>query len=98
MAEISVMYAMYNEERGNIATGAIPTKMLDAAAFGRPSIVNQNTPMGDLCEQESLGVTAPFGDIEKISEAIVRAHQMEISNIKGEDRSEFVSVIQRVLN
>ena len=98
MEEISVMYAMYNEERGNIASGAIPTKMLDAAAFGIPSIVNQNTPMGDLCEQEGLGVTAPFGDVKKISEAIVKAHQMEISNVKGEERNEFISVIQKILN
>ena len=57
MKEISVMYAMYNENRANIKSGAIPTKMLDAAAFGIPSIVNQNTPMGDLCESEKLGKT-----------------------------------------
>ncbi len=98
MKEISVMYAMYDEERGNIKSGAIPTKMLDAAAFGRPSVVNQNTPMGDLCEREGLGLTAPYGNIEQISEAIMQAHDMKIDNIKGEEKSEFLAVISKLLN
>tara|TARA_B100001758_G_scaffold195090_1_gene172680 strand:- start:232 stop:1257 length:1026 start_codon:yes stop_codon:yes gene_type:complete len=98
MKEISVMYAMYNEKRANIKHGAIPTKMLDAAAFGIPSIVNQNTPMGELCESEELGKTAPYGDIEKISEAMLQAHGMKISKIKGEDKLEFIRVVRKLLD
>ena len=98
MKEISVMYAMYDENRANIKSGAIPTKMLDAAAFGIPSIVNQNTPMGDLCESEGLGKTAPYGDIERISEAIIQAHGMKISGVKGEEKSEFISVVRKLLD
>ncbi len=98
MKEISVMYAMYDENRANIKLGAIPTKMFDAASFGIPSIVNQNTPMGDLCEKEGLGKTAPYGDIEKISEAMIQAHGMEIDGVKGEEKSEFFAVIQKLLD
>jgi glycosyltransferase involved in cell wall biosynthesis len=96
--EISVMYAMYSPERGNIAEGAIPTKMLDAAAFGRPSVVNQNTPMGELCENEKLGVTAPYGDIIKIAESLEKAHGMVIRNVKNDDRESFLSVIGGILD
>ena len=98
MTQISVMYAMYNESRGNIKSGAIPTKMLDAASFGIPSVVNQNTPMGDLCESEGLGKTAPYGNIEKISEAMIQAHGMKISRVKGEEKSEFITVIRKLLD
>lgn len=96
--EISVMYAMYDPERGNIMQGAIPTKMLDAAAFGRPSVVNANTPMGELCETERIGTTADYGDVSKIAEAIERAHGMEITSIKGEDSESFLSVVNKLLN
>ncbi len=98
MKEISVMYAMYNEDRANIKSGAIPTKMFDAAAFGIPSIVNQNTPMGDLCESERLGKTAPYGNTEKISEAMTQAHGMEIGEVKGEEKMEFITVVRKLLN
>ena len=37
MAEIDVMFAMYNPEKENIRQGALPVKMFDAAAFDRPS-------------------------------------------------------------
>ena len=98
MKEISVMYAMYDENRDNIKSGAIPTKMLDAAAYGIPSVVNKSTPMGDLCENENLGKTAPYGDIEKVGKAILEAHEMEVTTTKGEDKKEFLSVIQRLIN
>ena len=96
--EISVMYAMYDPARGNIMQGAIPTKMLDAAAFGRPSVVNRNTPMGDLCESEKMGVTAQYGSISEIAEAIDRAHEIVITNTKGEDSEIFLSVVEKLLN
>ena len=96
--EISVMYAMYDPRRGNIMQGAIPTKMLDAAAFGRPSVVNSNTPMGDLCESEKIGVTAPYGDISKIAKAIEKAHKLVITDTKQEDREAFITVVNKLLD
>ena len=98
MTEISVMYAMYDGERDNIRFGAIPTKMLDAAAFGIPSVVNRDTPMGDLCENEEIGKTAPYGDIKQISNSILEAHEMNITNSKGEDKDEFLSVVRKLLD
>ena len=67
MAEISTMFAMYSPARGNIAEGAIPSKMFEAAAFGRPSIVNAATPMGEICEAESLGLGVKWGDVEGLA-------------------------------
>ena len=96
--EISVMYAMYDPKRGNIMQGAIPTKMLDAAAFGRPSVVNSNTPMGELCETEGIGITADYGDVLKIAEAIEKAHDMEITSIKGEESETFRLVVNKLLD
>ena len=96
--EISVMYAMYDPKRGNIMQGAIPTKMLDAAAFGRPSVVNANTPMGELCESEGIGVTASYGNVIEIAEAIERAHDVEITSTKGEDSEVFLSVVNKLLD
>ena len=98
MKEISVMYAMYDESRGNIKSGAIPSKMLDAASYGIPSVVNKGTPMGYLCENENLGKTALYGDIQEISDAILEAHELEITAPKGEDKQEFLSVIQKLIS
>ena len=52
---ISVMYAVYPVTRGNILEGAIPTKMFDAAAEGRPSVVNNKCLMGDIAIAENIG-------------------------------------------
>ena len=57
IGEISVMFAMYDSDRLNIKSGAIPTKMLDAAAHGIPSVVSKA-----LCEEEGLGF---YGNIDK---------------------------------
>ena len=80
--EISVMYAMYDDSRANIQLGAIPTKMLDAAAFGVPSVTNSDTPMGDFCLSERIGTVAPYGDTGKIAEAILDAYKMEVKTKK----------------
>ena len=98
MEEISVMYAMYEDTRDNIKLGAIPTKMLDAAAFGIPTVTNANTPMGDLCLAENIGLTALYGDLEMISETIKQAYEMEIDYNKINDESKFIAVIERLLD
>ncbi|MBJ62270.1 MAG: hypothetical protein CMB57_03365 [Euryarchaeota archaeon] len=97
MQDISVMYAMYDDSRANIQLGAIPTKMLDAAAFGIPSITNSGTPMGDLCLNEKIGTVAPYGDTEKIAEAILEAYQMEVEPKPSNDKHEFQNVIERLI-
>ena len=86
MSEISVMYAMYDDSRENIKFGAIPTKMLDAAAYGIPSVTNSDTPMGDLCVEEELGTVASYGDIQGISKAIKNAYKMDIDTQFSSDK------------
>lgn len=97
MQEISIMYAMYDDSRANIQLGAIPTKMLDASAFGIPSVTNLGTPMGDLCLSEKIGTVAPYGDAEKIAEAILKAYQMEVEPKPSNDKQEFQNVIERLI-
>ena len=71
MADISVMFAMYSPHRENIARGALPTKMFDAAAFGRASIVNEATPMAEVCEAESLGHICAWNDPDALAAILV---------------------------
>ena len=97
MQEISVMYAMYDDSRANIQLGAIPTKMLDASAFGIPSVTNSGTPMGDLCLNEKIGTVAPYGDTEKIAQAILDAYQMEVKPKPSNDKQEFQNLIERLI-
>jgi len=77
MKEITVMFAMYNPTRENITQGALPVKMFDAAAHNRSTIVNADTPMGDYCLENKLGLTARWGDSENLLEAITKGSKME---------------------
>ena len=71
MADVDVMYAMYEPQRGNIMQGALPVKMFDAASFGVPTVVNSECLMGEICRAEALGVPAAWGDTEAISAALL---------------------------
>ena len=71
MAKVDVMFAMYAPLRGNILQGALPVKMFDAAACGIPSVVNDGCLMGDVVEQEQLGIAAPWSETERIGEALL---------------------------
>ena len=62
ITRISVMYAVYPVLRGNILEGALPTKMFDAAAYGRPSVVNSGCLMGDIARAENLGDVVDAND------------------------------------
>ena len=72
MSKINLMFAMYSPTRGNIEDGALPAKMFEAAAYGRPSIVNANTPMGVLCEAENLGLSVQWNDVQGLADAIIK--------------------------
>lgn len=99
MAEIDIMYAMYNPEKENILRGALPVKMFDAAAFGRPTITTAGVPMGTFCIEEKMGVTAQFDNVQSIVEALNKAYEMNISECKGEDveRDIFLSHVEDLL-
>ena len=75
ISKISVMYAVYPVLRGNILEGALPTKMFDAAAYGRPSVVNSGCLMGDIARAEKLGDTVSAGDPLPLKNALEKIRQ-----------------------
>lgn len=100
MAEIDVMFAMYDVKKENIRQGALPVKMFDAAAFGRPSVTSAHVPMGDFCLENKLGAVASFGDRDSISAAIKEAYEMDVQSIHSEEdeRKKFVTLVQSILD
>lgn len=100
MAEIDVMFALYNPEKENIRQGALPVKMFDAAAFGRPTVTSADVPMGDFCLENKLGVVASFGNQDSISNAIEEAYEMDVVSALSEEdeRKKFVTLIQSILD
>ena len=99
MEEISVMYAMYPPHRGNINEGAIPVKMFEAASFGRPSVVNSDCHMGDVCEAEGLGVTSRWGDAQELADSLMEAHGTSVSMNSDEEgeKERFMALIDNLL-
>ena len=100
MSEISLMFAMYSPERGNITDGALPAKMFEAAAFGRPSIVNAKTLMGEICETENLGTSVTWGDSTSLSSAILErlGTTVDLSIDEDRERKRFLRVINELLD
>ena len=74
IGKISVMYAVYPTERGNILDGALPTKMFDAAIHGRPSIVNSGCLMHDIATAENLGISVDPSDVESLLSALLQIY------------------------
>ena len=98
MSKISLMFAMYSPDRGNIAEGAIPSKMFESAAYGRPSIVNANTPMGELCKSENLGTPVDWNDTQGLAKAILELTgvEVELQIDEERERERFTKVIERL--
>ena len=99
MSEIDVMYAMYNPEKENIRQGALPVKMFDAAAFGRPTVTTAGVPMGDFCIEHKLGVVASFGDVDSVANAIKDAYELHVvtEQTEEDERTKFMSAVESIL-
>ena len=99
MSEIDVMYAMYNPEKENIRQGALPVKMFDAAAFGRPTVTTAGVPMGNFCIEHKLGTVASFGDVGSVADAIKDAYELDIATEQTEEdeRTKFMSTVESIL-
>ena len=99
MSEIDVMYAMYNPEKENIRQGALPVKMFDAAAFGRPTVTTAGVPMGDFCIEHKLGTVASFGVVDSVSDAIKNAYEIDVvtKQIEEDERMKFMSAVESIL-
>ncbi len=98
MSKIGIMFAMYSPERGNINEGAIPSKMFEAAAYGRPSIVNAGTPMGLLCEMENLGLSVQWNNVQGLADAIIQSEHIKTQLIIDQEREKtrFYEVINQL--
>ena len=99
MTEIDVMYAMYNPEKENIRQGALPVKMFDAAAFGRPNVTTAGVPMGEFCIEHKLGTVASFGDVDSVAGAIVDAYELDVATEQTEEdeQTKFMSTVESIL-
>ena len=99
MSEIDVMYAMYNPGKENIRQGALPVKMFDAAAFGRPTVTTAGVPMGDFCIEHKLGTVASFDNADSIADAIKDAYELDVATKQTEEdeRTKFISVVESIL-
>ena len=100
MNEIDVMYAMYNPETENVRQGALPVKMFDASAFGRPTVTTAGVPMGDFCIKNKLGTVATFGDIDSTSVAITDAYDLDVLSNRTEEKEQekFMTLVQSILD
>jgi glycosyltransferase involved in cell wall biosynthesis len=100
MGEIDVMFAMYSPTRENIRLGALPTKMFDAAMYGKPSIVNAGCLMADVVEQESLGIAVEFGNIPALVQAFGDAQSIQpILHRNGHHEQEkFIIMMKKILS
>lgn len=99
MSEISLMFALYSPDRGNILDGALPAKMFEAAAFGRPSIVNRDTPMGVICGEENLGASVQWGESKSLASTITQllGETVELKICESRERKRFLNVIETLL-
>ena len=78
----------------------MPAKMFEAAAFGRPSIVNANTPMSEICETENLGTSVAWGDSASLSSAILErlGTTVDLSIDEDRERKRFLRVFNELLD
>ena len=100
LEQTNVMYAMYNPERGNIADGALSTKMFDAASLGIPSIVNADCLMGEICMVENLGKSVVWGDSEQLKNALleVKRSRVELQKTVSDFKIEYIKNFENLLN
>lgn len=100
LEQTNIVYAMYNPERGNIADGALSTKMFDAASFGIPSVVNANCLMGEICEVEKLGKSVIWGDSVELKNALLdlRESRVKLEKTLSDFKFEYVKNFENLLD
>jgi hypothetical protein len=91
---------MYNPERGNIADGALSTKMFDAASLGIPSIVNADCLMGEICMVENLGKSVVWGNSEALKNALLdlKESRVKLGKTAQDVKSEYIKNFETLLN
>lgn len=49
---------------------AAPNKLFEAMMLGRPVITSSGTLAGEIVEREGIGLTVPYGDVQRLAEAM----------------------------
>ena len=80
---VDVAVAMYDPQRGNIADGALPVRMFEAAVRGVPSVVNAGVLMGAVATGEGFGVACPWNDPQALVDALLHAKAMHVPQDAG---------------
>lgn len=80
---VDVALALYDPGRGNIADGALPVRMFEAAVRGVPSVVNAGVLMGDIALREAIGVVCAWDDAEALVAALNDARNLAVPEGAG---------------
>ena len=81
---VDVALALYDPSRGNIADGALPVRMFEAAVRGVPSVVNAGVLMGEVATREGFGVACAWKDAEALVAALEHARNLAVPGGAGQ--------------
>ncbi|MGB1624182.1 MAG: glycosyltransferase [Candidatus Poseidoniaceae archaeon] len=80
---VDVALALYDPSRGNIADGALPVRMFEAAVRGVPSVVNADVLMAELADVEGFGVPCTWNDADALVAALHDARGLTVPEDAG---------------
>ena len=80
---VDVALALYDPSRGNIADGALPVRMFEAAVRGVPSVVNADVLMAELADAEGFGVPCVWNDVDALVAALGHARNLIVPERAG---------------
>lgn len=80
---VDVALALYDPSRGNIADGALPVRMFEAAVRGVPSVVNADVLMAELADAEGFGVPCIWNDVDALVAALSHARNLVVPERAG---------------
>lgn len=67
--DCKMLFALYDPKIPNHQYSS-PNKLFEAMMCGKPIIVSAETSMASIVEKEKCGIVVPYGDIQKIREAV----------------------------
>ena len=75
--------------------------MFEAASRGIPSIVNANTLMGEIAEEDELGLAVAWGAPATLANALVMAKDMEVhperALLPTEQRTAWLALVEGLI-
>lgn len=71
--QVDVVFAIYDMSRNKRIASAC--RLSEAVVCGLPILVSSDTYMGELVEQSGIGEALPYGDVDKLADAIAKYAQ-----------------------